>query len=196
MGTLHKYNFPGEQNLFSIKRMKRTFCLLATMAFFAFPGEGHAAKDSSPKKSPPPKLKQLRLEYFEDFINEAAAKEKLEASLLRAIIRVESNFNHKALSRVGAKGLMQLMPFTADALGNRKALDFTNPRANILAGAHYLREMINKFNGDLPVAIAAYNAGPTAVNKYKGIPPFRETRDYVAKVTEMLTKEREQVLSN
>ena len=109
---------------------------------------------------------------------------------------MESNFNHKAISRVGAKGLMQLMPPTAEALGSRKALDFKNPRANILAGARYLREMINKFNGDLPLAIAAYNAGPTAVNKYKGIPPFRETQEYVVKVQEMLAKERAQILSN
>lgn len=194
---LHKINFSEKQNLFSIECMKRTFCLLATMAFFAFPSEGRAQKDL-PKKSltKSPQLKQIRLEYIEDFINEAAAKEKLEASLLRAIIRVESNFNHKAQSKVGAKGLMQLMPFTADEVGNRKALDFKNPRANILAGARYLREMINRFNGDLMLAVAAYNAGPTAVNKYKGIPPFRETQEYVVKVRDMLAKERASVLAN
>ncbi|MGE3263371.1 MAG: lytic transglycosylase domain-containing protein [Bacteriovoracia bacterium] len=153
--------------------MKRTFCLLATMAFFAIPEQGHA------KASP---LKQVRLEYIQTYVEEAAAKERLEPTLLSAIIRVESNFNHKAVSPVGAKGLMQLMPFTAKGLGKDKALDSRNPRANILAGAHYLRGLINQFQGDLRLAVAAYNAGPNAVLRHGGIPPYRETQNYVTKV--------------
>ena len=141
-------------------------------------------------------IQAIRLDYIEAYIEEAAVKERLEPALLRAVIRVESNFNHKATSRVGAKGLMQIMPLTAAELGNKKALDHKNPRANILAGSHYLRRMINDFQGDLTKAIAAYNAGPSAVRKYKGIPPFRETRDYVKKVLSQLEAEREYVARN
>ena len=81
----------------------------------------------------PSLLQRIRLDYIESYIEEAATKERLEPALLRAVIWVESNFNHKAKSRVGARGLMQIMPFTAEELGNPKALDHRNPRANILA---------------------------------------------------------------
>ncbi|MGZ3740903.1 MAG: lytic transglycosylase domain-containing protein [Bdellovibrionota bacterium] len=162
--------------------MKRTFALLATMA--ATSASAHAAKRG------PTLIQRIRLDYIETYIEEAAVKERLEPALLRALIRVESNFNHKATSRVGAKGLMQIMPFTAEELGNKKALDRHNPRANILAGTHYLRELINRFDGKLNLALAAYNAGPNAVAKYKGIPPFSETRSYVRKVLDQLDDER------
>lgn len=155
---------------------------MATMAFFAIPSPCQGKVPSSTKR--------VQLEYIQSYVEEAAAKERLEPALLRAIIKVESNFNHKAVSRVGAKGLMQIMPATAEDIGRIKALDHTNPRANILAGAHYIRSMINRFQGNLTLAIAAYNAGPTAVKKYKGIPPFRETQDYVVKVLEELERER------
>ena len=151
------------------------------MAFFAIPQSGQC------KQSP---LRKVRLEYIQSYIEEAATKERLEPALLRALIRVESNFNHKAVSRVGARGLMQLMPFTAEELGNKKALDAKNPRANILAGARYLRSMINKFQGDVPLAIAAYNAGPNAVKKYNGIPPYTETKNYVSRVMDEWNQER------
>jgi len=167
----------------SIIGMKRTFCLLATMAFSTSPSFGSPTKIS-------PYLKNLRLEFIQEYVEEAAAKERLEPALLRAIIRVESNFDHKAVSRVGAKGLMQIMPATAEGIGRAKALDHKNPRANVLAGAHYIRSMINQFQGNLPLAIAAYNAGPTAVAKHGGIPPYKETQAYVVKVLEQLENER------
>jgi soluble lytic murein transglycosylase-like protein len=144
----------------------------------------------APGKNTSSLIHRIRLDYIEGYIEEAAAKERLEPALLRAVIRVESNFNHKAISRVGAKGLMQIMPLTAAELGNKKALDHRNPRANILAGSAYLRSMINEFRGDLKLAIAAYNAGPTAVRKYRGIPPFAETKAYVVKVMDQLEAER------
>jgi soluble lytic murein transglycosylase-like protein len=156
------------------------------MAFFAIPETVLAAR--SPHRSS--LIQRIRLDYIESYIEEAATKERLEPALLRALIRVESNFNHKARSRVGARGLMQIMPLTAEELGNRKALDHRNPRANILAGSHYLRELINQFGGDLKLALAAYNAGPRAVEKYKGIPPFAETRSYVRKILSQLDDER------
>lgn len=150
------------------------------MAFFAIP--------ASAKEIPP--LRRLQLDYIQSYIEEAAAKERLEPALLRAVIKVESNFNHRAVSRVGARGLMQIMPTTAEGIGNRKALDHRKPRANILAGAHYIRSMINRFRGDLTLAIAAYNAGPGAVEKHRGVPPYRETQGYVKKVMEELERER------
>ena len=150
-----------------------------------------AASAATPAAAKAPSLIQrIRLDYIESYIEEAATKETLEPALLRALIRVESGFNHKARSRVGARGLMQIMPFTAEELGNKKALDHHNPRANILAGSHYLRELINQFDGDLRLALAAYNAGPTAVEKYHGIPPYAETRSYVNKVLDQLEDER------
>lgn len=166
--------------------MKRTFCLLATMAFFAISAQ---AREPSP-------LRKIRLEYIQTYIEEAASRERLEPSLLRALIRVESNFNHKATSRVGAKGLMQIMPFTAAELGNKKALDARNPRANILAGTHYLRTLINQFQGDVKLAIAAYNAGPNAVIKYRGVPPYAETRSYVVKVMDEWKREKMELAQN
>jgi soluble lytic murein transglycosylase-like protein len=153
----------------------------------AFAHLGGAAQAS---QKVPSLIQRIRLDYIESYIEEAAAKERLEPALLRALIRVESNFNHKAKSRVGARGLMQIMPLTAEELGNKKALDQHNPRANILAGSHLLRELINQFSGDLHLALAAYNAGPNAVAKYHGIPPFSETRSYVHKVLAQLDDER------
>lgn len=159
---------------------------MATMAFFAIPAKSHAKEK--------PSKKQIQLDYIQAYVEEAAAKERLEPSLLRAIIKVESNFNHRAVSHVGARGLMQLMPTTAAGIGRAKALDHTNPRANILAGASYIRSMINQFQGDLNLALAAYNAGPTAVLRHGGVPPYRETKAYVKKVLDQLAKERAQVL--
>jgi soluble lytic murein transglycosylase-like protein len=159
--------------------MKRTFCLLAMMAF------------SSPTAlASKPNLRDIRLEFIQGYVEEAAAKERLEPALLRAVIKVESNFDHRAKSRVGARGLMQLMPGTAQDLGKPKALDHRNPRANVMAGARYLRKMINEFRGDLSLALAAYNAGPGAVKKHRGIPPYAETQDYVVKVLKQLEQER------
>ncbi|RZA06095.1 MAG: lytic transglycosylase domain-containing protein [Proteobacteria bacterium] len=163
--------------------MKRTFCLLAMMAVSAISPEARA-------KVPPSPLRQLRLEYISSYVEEAAAKERLEPALLRAVIKVESNFNHKAESPVGAKGLMQMMPATAQEVAGVKALDSRNPRANVMAGARYLRSLINQFSGDLRLALAAYNAGPGAVLRHKGVPPFRETQAYVVKVMGELDVQR------
>lgn len=178
--------------------MNRTFILLAMMA--SVTAEAAPRRPKSPRKpqnvTEQSLIQRIRLDYIEGYIEEAATKERLEPALLRAVIRVESNFNHKATSRVGAKGLMQIMPLTAKELGNKKALDHRNPRANILAGSHYLRTMINEFRGDLPRAIAAYNAGPNAVKKYNGVPPYEETREYVKKVMSQLEEERDFVARN
>ena len=112
-------------------------------------------------------------------IAEAAALYAVPERLIRAVIRAESGFDPRAVSPRGACGLMQLMPETAAILGVR---DLFNPRQNIQAGARHLRAMMERFRNDLPMALAAYNAGERPVASYRGIPPYPETREYVARV--------------
>ena len=114
-----------------------------------------------------------------------AEKYNLDPWLIRAVIETESNFYPYAGSPVGAGGLMQLMPETAAGLGCRDRFD---PEANIEAGSRYLRQMFNMFKGNSTLAIAAYNAGPGNVERYGGVPPFRETINYVNKVTRLWKK--------
>lgn len=116
---------------------------------------------------------------YNDAIDEAALLYELDPNLIRAIIRAESAFNPFAVSRTGAQGLMQLMPAVAEELN---VLDPFDPRQNIFGGARYLRQLLDRNDGNLDRAVASYNAGPGAVARYRGIPPYRETRNYVKKV--------------
>lgn len=118
-------------------------------------------------------------ETFSEFINEAAAKYSLDPFLIKSIIKVESDFDPHVSSSKGAQGLMQLIPSTARMVGCKNSFD---PRSNILGGSAYLRMMLKRFKGNIEHALASYNAGPGNVDKYKGIPPFRETKNYVKKV--------------
>ena len=112
-------------------------------------------------------------------IQEASQRYGVPVKLVSAVIRAESGFNPRAVSRKGAQGLMQLMPTTASILGVRNSFD---PRENIDGGVRHLRGLIDRFPHSLPLAIAAYNAGERAVAQHRGIPPYPETRDYVTKV--------------
>jgi soluble lytic murein transglycosylase-like protein len=124
---------------------------------------------------------------YNDAIAEAAALYRLDPNLIRAIIRAESAFNPFAVSRAGAQGLMQLMPAVAKELN---VLDPFDPRQNIFGGARYLRQLLDMHKGNVSLAVASYNAGPGAVDRYNGIPPYRETRNYVKKVNAFLKSSR------
>jgi soluble lytic murein transglycosylase-like protein len=119
----------------------------------------------------------------------AAASDKhgIDADLLYSVIRAESGFNPRAVSNKGAQGLMQLMPGTASKLGVQDAFD---TQANVEAGTRYLRELLNRYHYDLAKALAAYNAGPQRVEQYHGIPPYRETRAYVARIIREYNKKK------
>jgi soluble lytic murein transglycosylase-like protein len=127
--------------------------------------------------------RRSRTTVFDEHIQAAAAKHGVDVDLVRAIIQVESGFDHRARSSKGARGLMQLMPGTARDMGARNAFD---PRQNIFAGVRYLRFLLDAFQGDVTLATAAYNAGPTVVKRYGGVPPYEETRNYVEKVHALL----------
>lgn len=123
---------------------------------------------------------------YEEFIKKAAAKHNLDHALIKAVIKTESGFNHKAVSRKGAMGLMQLMPGTAL---RHNVNDSFDPWANIDGGSRYLRYLLDLFKGNLPLALAAYNAGEGAVARYKNtIPPYPETQSYVRRVLTYLRK--------
>ena len=116
---------------------------------------------------------------YNDIINYVAKKYNISTALIKSVIKAESGFDPTAVSSAGAMGLMQLMPGTASGQGVENAFD---PVQNIEGGAKYLRSMLDKFGGNLELALAAYNAGPGNVIKYGGIPPFDETQNYVKKI--------------
>jgi soluble lytic murein transglycosylase-like protein len=126
-----------------------------------------------PALSPPPALD------LNQVVTSASATYHLDPDLVNSVIHAESGFNSHAVSRKGAQGLMQLMPETASRLGVANAFD---PESNVGGGSRYLRELLERYNFDLIKALAAYNAGPKRVEQYRGVPPYRETRAYVARI--------------
>jgi soluble lytic murein transglycosylase-like protein len=124
---------------------------------------------------------------YNDAIAEAAHRYGLDPNLIRAIIHAESAFNPFAVSSAGALGLMQLMPEMAEEMD---VVDPFDPRQNILGGSRYLRDLLDRHHGNVDLAVASYNAGPGAVARYRGIPPYRETRNYVKTVNHFIKQAR------
>src|ERR1700722_11235226 len=122
---------------------------------------------------------------YGDLIRAAAEKHGVDERLITRLIAAESHFNPKAVSRKQALGLMQLLPQTAAQYSVANAFD---PAQNIEGGAHYLKDLLEKYSGNLALALAAYNAGPEMVERYRGIPPFAETQSYVKRITSALAK--------
>lgn len=136
-----------------------------------------------------PSATRLTGANMSELIDALGAEHELDPALIRAVIQVESNFNRKAISPKGAQGLMQLMPAT---VWRFSVGDVYDPHENIGAGARYLRQLLDLFRGDLTLALAAYNAGENAVRRYKGVPPYAETRDYVTKVLSLYRRGQQQ----
>jgi len=116
---------------------------------------------------------------FHPIVIQAAGRYQVDPALVKAIIMAESGYNVRAISKKGAKGLMQLMPTTARAMGVEDAF---NPKQNISGGVRYFKQLVDRFDGDITLALAAYNAGSRNVRNYEGIPPFKATRCYIRKV--------------
>jgi len=141
--------------------------------------------ESAPAASAPAASEAEGEVDLDTYIKQVAARYDVPADLVAAVIDAESSRNPRAVSRRGARGLMQLMPKTAKRLGVDDPFD---PRANIEAGVRHLRAMIDIFGNDLPRVLAAYNAGEVAVIKHRGVPPYRETRAYVKRITKKLDR--------
>jgi soluble lytic murein transglycosylase-like protein len=159
------------------------------ISFSSSGGKGKKKVAADAKPALPSDTSKERYTRYDDAIREAATLYQIPEALIRAVIQVESNYDPRAVSPVGAHGLMQLMPPTAQAM---MVEDIFDPRQNILGGTRYLRVLANLFNGDIHLTIAGYNAGENAVIRYGGIPPYRETQDYVVRVLDNYHRYRDQ----
>lgn len=137
-------------------------------------------------KEKPIKLQRVySTKKYDHLILKAEQKFGVDFSLIKAVIKVESGFNPKAVSKKGAKGLMQIMPMNYKSLSISDPFD---PEENIMGGTKYLNKMLQRYKKKLPMALAAYNAGPQAVDRYRQIPPYKETQNYVKKVMQLYSQ--------
>jgi soluble lytic murein transglycosylase-like protein len=178
-GVVHFTNVPSNSN------------------FQLFYKEYEKNRSSTPPKGTPkpftaknPALNNIPL--LNPHIDEASQQYGIDPKLIQAVIHVESNYDPQALSPKGAQGLMQLMPQTARDL---QVSDAFSPKENIDGGTRYLRYLLDMYNQDMSLALAAYNAGPEKVNLFRGIPPYQETRTYVQKVTQIYNQLKSRLLS-
>jgi hypothetical protein len=169
-GTVHFTNTPGGDKRYRVY-------IHGNGGWLHKPGSGPAP---GVVPIPPSDRDIARFTRFDEWIHSAATLYQIPEQLVRAVIRCESDYDPRAVSVSGARGLMQLMPDTALLMQVR---DIDDPRENIFGGVRLLRVLANEFNGDLELTIAAYNAGDGSVIRYGGIPPYAQTRDYVANVT-------------
>ncbi len=165
--------------------------------FQLFYKEYDKSRTSAPAKGSPKTFSSKssnlnNLPLLTPHIDEASQQYGIDPKLIQAVIHVESNFDPQAISPKGAQGLMQLMPQTARDL---QVSDVFSPKENINGGTRYLRYLLDLFNQDITLALAAYNAGPEKVNQYRGVPPYQETRIYVQKVTQIYNQLRSRLLS-
>jgi soluble lytic murein transglycosylase-like protein len=172
-GTVHITNSPGGDSRYRLY----------------IRGNGWRKPGAAPGVIPvPPSDRDVaRYTRYDGWIHEAATLYQIPEQLVRAVIRCESDYDPRAVSVSGARGLMQLMPDTAVLMLVR---DIDDPHDNIFGGVRFLRILANEFNGDLELTIAAYNAGDGAVIRYGGIPPYQQTRDYVVSVTKFYRRYR------
>jgi hypothetical protein len=151
---------------------------------------------SSEKKTSPARTEDASLISsgdYSQYIRRAASKYDLEPELIKAVIKTESNGNHRAVSRKGAIGLMQLMPATASDMNVSNPF---NPEENIDGGARYLKYLLDRFSGNLTLALAAYNSGPKTVEKYGSVPPIDETRQYVKRIFNLYNGRKDYAFSD
>jgi soluble lytic murein transglycosylase-like protein len=156
--------------------------------FVDVPAEEVQSYSSEPDPKPVMDETAKSAKSTRQIVSEASAKHGVDSDFLHSVIKQESAGNSNAVSRTGARGLMQLMPATASQLGVH---DSFSPEQNVHGGARYLRELLERYNGDAIKALAAYNAGPEAVDRYKGVPPYRETRQYVQRVIRDYNKSKQ-----
>lgn len=170
-GQIHIHRAPDGTRLFTDRRTvgpDHTY-----VGSYGRPTASHACHGATPR------VLAERAEPYSTTVRHFATHYGVDPQLVHAVITVESCFDRMAVSRVGARGLMQLMPATAQELGVRDSFDATQ---NIRGGIRYLRQMLEQFDDDLTLALAAYNAGPAAVRRHNGVPPFTETRNYITRV--------------
>jgi soluble lytic murein transglycosylase-like protein len=184
-------DFAVLHNGFSIRHQRREVIGSVTRLYLGQDKDGYVDVPSAdidhfePDLSPPPFAQNST--GVPDAVANASGRYRLDPDLVNSVIRAESGFNVRAVSRKGARGLMQLMPATASQLRISDAFD---PRANVDAGTRYLRELLERYNFDLIKALAAYNAGPQRVEQYRGVPPYYETQAYIARIVRDFNRQK------
>jgi soluble lytic murein transglycosylase-like protein len=143
------------------------------------PLRSHPGSSAAAPPTVPAQTTAISRQALSDLINGAGERHQIDPDFINSVIRAESGFHQNAVSNKGAQGLMQLMPSTSSQLGVRNPFD---PHANVEGGTTYLRELLEKYNYDVPKALAAYNAGPKRVDQYRGVPPYYETQTYIARI--------------